>query len=337
MAAAGMAQRMPEEGASPADSDLATFRVQVRSLFVRDSFAELDALASQLRTGKLRFKGGTWRLNIFYTALATPGAVATDEQWQARIEKLERWIKSDPASPTPRVALAQAYLNFADKARGAGYSNTVTPEGWALFRERIQQARAALEAAAQISGRDPEWYHAMQVVAIQQGWDQSHMEALTAEAAKVEPTYYPPYSLVQAMYLLPIWHGHPGDTERYVEQAADQTGGAAGDAEYCVVAVLLNCCGATKAPGMRWARVRQGFEAVDQLYGSTSHLWNMMAFVALRAGDPQFAQQMFERIGNDWDVDVWRAKALFDASRTGKTMGSAQPLKADWTDAGGVN
>jgi hypothetical protein len=54
-----------------------------------------------------------------------------------------------------------------------------------------------------------------------------------------------------------------------------------------------------------------------------------MAYLALRAGDTETAQQMFERIGNDWDENVWKTKALFDASRTGQAVGKARPLRAD--------
>jgi hypothetical protein len=54
-----------------------------------------------------------------------------------------------------------------------------------------------------------------------------------------------------------------------------------------------------------------------------------MAYLALRAGDSETAQQLFARIGNDWDESVWRTKALFDASRTGQMVGTTRPLRAD--------
>jgi hypothetical protein len=55
---------------------------------------------------------------------------------------------------------------------------------------------------------------------------------------------------------------------------------------------------------------------------------------ALRAGDAQTAQQMFARIGNDWEMDVWKTKALFDASRTGQKIGNTQSLPANGAVAG---
>jgi hypothetical protein len=69
----------------------------------------------------------------------------------------------------------------------------------------------------------------------------------------------------------------------------------------------------------------------------TNHERNIMAYLALRVGDTQTAQQLFARIGNDWDQSVWRTKALFDASRTGQAVSGTQPLRADGAVSDGAN
>jgi hypothetical protein len=74
------------------------------------------------------------------------------------------------------------------------------------------------------------------------------------------------------------------------------------------------------------ARVQRGFEAIDQLYGSTTRQRNEAAFLALRAADTTAAQALFARIGNDWSAAVWRSKARFDASRTGQPLGGVLPV-----------
>jgi hypothetical protein len=305
-----------EDTSDLAGAHVHSFRVQVASLFDKGAFSELDALAGQLRSQKLRFKGGAWRLNTFYRTIAPPGSLtSTDAEWQSRIAKLEQWIKDSPASSTPRVALAHAYIRFAWKARGNGSAETVTPEGWKLFNQRVHSARTVLEDAAKASGADPQWYREMQTVALAQGWDRAQVDALANQALANEPGYYY-FALAQANYLLPKWYGKPGESEQYAEEVADRTGGTEGDAVYFQIAGELNCCRRTQAPALSWARVRQGFSALDQLYGATNHQRNVMAYLALHAGDTATAQQMFARIGNDWDVSVWKTKAKFDAGRT---------------------
>jgi hypothetical protein len=324
----------PEDSADLTDTHVRSLRVQVRSLFNQGAYAELDALAERLRSQKLRFKGGAWQLNEFYRTAGGVGSLtATDASWQLHIAKLEQWIKESPASPTPRVALAHAYLRFAWKARGNGYGNTVTAEGWTLFRQRVQSARTVLEDAAKTSGADPQWYREMQTVALAQGWDRAQVDALSNQALANEPGYYY-FAVAQANYLLPKWYGKPGESERYAEQVADQAGGSEGDGTYFMIAAELNCCRATQAPALSWPRVRQGFTALEQLHGSTNHERNAMAYMALRAGDTETAQQMFARIGNDWDENVWKTKARFDASRTGRPVANTQPLRADSTVSG---
>jgi hypothetical protein len=318
-----------DDSADLSDTNVRAFRVHVRDLFNRDAYAELDTLAGQLRSQRLRFKGGAWQLNTFYKTVGSPGSLtATDAEWESRIAKLEQWIKVSPASPTPRVALAHAYVRFAWKARGNGLANTVTPQGWVLFRQRVQSARTVLEDAAKTSERDPQWYSEMQTVALAQGWNRAQVDALAAEALANEPGYYY-FAVAEANYLLPKWYGKPGESEQYAEQVANQAGQSEGDATYFQIAAALNCCGKTQARALSWPRVKQGFLAIDQLYGATMHERNVMAWLALRAGDTETAQQMFARIGNDWNESVWKTKALFDASRTGQPVSRTKPLKAD--------
>ena len=303
-----------------------TLHAQVLQLFQSGQYTEIDALAQQLRSQKTRFRGGAWQLNFLYQAINSPGSMtATDADWQAVISKLQSWIASNPQSPTPRIALAQGYTLFAWKARGNGYAKTVTPDGWALFNQRIQSARTTLENASAISANCPEWYFAMQSVAKAQSWPRKQMDSLVQTAMAHDPEYFY-IALGEADALLPKWGGKPGDTEAYAAQVADTIGGREGDAVYFYIAEELNCCARTQAAGMDETRVQRGFTAVDQLYGSTNSERNVAAFLALRAGDTATAQELFKRIGDDWVAGIWGSKARFDASRTGQPVGGVPPV-----------
>lgn len=318
-----------EAGAEPEETTIRAMRVQWRKLFTDGSWTELDAIADQLRSQRSRVTGGGWQLRIFYDTVSPAGWLTmTDAAWEAQIAKLQDWMKQRPASPTPRIALADAYLRYAWKARGNGYADTVTQEGWKLFGERVQQARSTLEEATKISGSDPEWYRAMQTVALAQGWNRAQVDALVNAALSSEPGYFY-FARAEANYLLPKWYGKPGDTEQFAARVADRIGGQEGDADYFLIAATINCCRRTQAPALSWARIRQGYFALDQLYGTNNYQRNAMAFLALRAGDTQTAQQIFAKIGNDWDLSVWRSKVRFDASRTGQTIANVLPVHPD--------
>ncbi len=299
------------------DTDLRDFRVSLLGLFNSGRYADLDTLAQQLQQQRSRFKGGAWRLYVLFGTLSSPGsATATDAAWKAQIAKLEQWAQLSPTSPTPRIALAQTYLRFAWKARGHGFSNTVTQEGWTLFRERVQSARSTLEQSAAVAENSPHWYLEMQGVALDQQWDRASFDALAERALAHEPGYYY-FAVSESNYLLPKWYGKSGDTETYAAEVADRIGGDEGDAVYFQIAAAINCCNKTQAPALSWPRVQRGFAATESLYGSTNHERNVMAFLAVRKGDSAAAQQMFARIGSDWSQAVWKSKAAFDTARTG--------------------
>ena len=278
------------------------FKIQVRSLFNQENFSQLDEIAEAARSQKQRFLGGGWKLRVFYNALREPGSLtATDDVWNA---------------------LARAYLGFAWKARGNGPGETVTLESWKVFSERVQKARDTLNDAKSISAANPQWYVEMETIALAQGWDRDTTEKLVGDASDVEPGYFYIYSQY-ANYLLPKWYGEPGDSEDFLKSAADRIGGAEGDFIYFQIARNLNCCRPkAQMPNLSWDRVKQGFAALERLHGSTNDQVNAFAFMAVRQGDSETAQQLFARIGDNWDEDVWGSKDKFERSKA--TLSLAQ-------------
>jgi hypothetical protein len=129
----------------------------------------------------------------------------------------------------------------------------------------------------------------------------------------VEPSYYYLYEA----HALPKWYGKPGDTAAFAQSTVDRIGGPEGDFVYFRIALDLNCCkGKGQAPDLSWPRVKQGFSALEQLYGSTNYELNALAFIAIHQKDTQFAQLLFARIGDNWAENVWGTKEKFDKSKT---------------------
>lgn len=316
-----IAQTSSSEPAKPVTSAAAErgLRMQWRRLFDAHSWTGLDSLANRLRTERSRFQGGGWQLHVLYTILSTTGAKEdTNAAWETQIAALEEWIRQSPSSPTPRVALADAYENFAWKARGGDFADTVTPEGWKLFGERMQKALDTLNEAEQISQRDPEWRNSMLVATTALGWNRAKADALVDESLSREPGYFY-IARIQADNLLPKWYGEPGETEKFVADVADRIGGEEGAATYFFVAeyILTSAerCIPCTPPTMSWKRIREGYAAIQHLYGTNNFERNAYAFLAVHAGDRETARRAFEVIGDNWDPDVWETKARFESGR----------------------
>jgi hypothetical protein len=282
-----------------------------------EKFLELDCLADHARSGKERLPGGLWKIHLLYQGLRQPVPFpmhATPEDWADLVQRLQRWVKARPESITARVALALAYLGYAGDARGSGYANTVSESGWKLFEERTAEAKRILKEASKLATKCPEWYVAMQLVSVNQGWSVTEARALFEEANKFEPEYYT-YARDFAYYLLPKWSGEAGDTEKFVQEIADRIGGDKGDILYFQVAAAdYVVCGCDDNPDLSWDRIKRGFEASEKHYGVSIQNLNRIAYLASYFGerDPVYADKILTGIGGQWDEETWGSKQGFE-------------------------
>lgn len=104
------------------------------------------------------------------------------------------------------MALSGALSSFAWKARGPGFANEVTEEGWKLFAERSEEAERVLMGIDNKRHGNMNWYDAMHVVAKARGWKIDRYSKYFEEAVKLEPLYWDFYQ-DKAVYLLPRWYG----------------------------------------------------------------------------------------------------------------------------------
>jgi hypothetical protein len=300
-------------------SDIQTeldYETAIQQLLAAQKFADLDCIANAARSGKARFADGRWKLNVLYWALAAPQGHATEEDWAAHLKKLQHWASARPRSITARLALANAYTDYAWDARGSDYAGTVTQSGWRLLGERTAKAKAILARASQLRAKCPHWYAVMQKIALVEGWDHARVDALLDQAIAFEPDYYY-YYRNHANYLKTQWYGEEGDAEKFAEQAADRVGGAKGDILYFQIAVELVChCSAE--PNLKllsWQRIQSGVVELEKQYGESLTNLNLLAYMAIRQSDGVVAHRMFTRIGENWDKATWRTRPYFESSR----------------------
>jgi hypothetical protein len=299
---------------------LNNFRNTVARMLKEEKFAELDCLAEHARAGKERLPGGLWKIQMLYQGLRQPVPYpvhATQVDWSGLLLRLQQWMNVRPESITARIALALAYLDYAQDARGSGYANTVSESGWKLFAERTAAAERILKEASTLATKCPEWYVAMQMVSINQGWSVAEARALFEGAFKFEPEYYV-YGRDLAYYLLPKWSGEPGDTEKFVQEIADRIGGDKGDILYFQVAAAnYVICGCDGDPHLSWDRIKRGFEASEKLYGVSMQNLNRIAYLAsyFDERDPIYADKSLTRIGDQWDPETWKTEEDFEKNR----------------------
>ncbi|MGC2322010.1 MAG: hypothetical protein WA463_05215 [Terriglobales bacterium] len=304
----------------------AKYAAAIRALFKQAKFKQLEAIAASARSEKSRFAGGTWKLYAFYRALQQPaeGREAPDQAWEMHLERLSMWAASDRSSATARIALAEANLKYAERIRiDANNTPSNAPhrstddDPWEVINQSTHVTEVALKEAADLGAKDPHWYFVEQE--LKHGGDKELLD----KAIALEPSYYANYRL-HALFLHPKWDGQEGAPEKFADEISAQIGGKEGLVAYFEVAETLSCgpSSITK-PKLSWEKIQLGYAALEELYGSSMIKLNQYACLAVLQSDMTLAQQLFARIGDNWDEHTWRSRNYFESSRA-LTMAPAE-------------
>ena len=304
---------------------------QAQQLLRERKFAELESLAEDYRTNKTRLPSGLWKLYNFYEGLERPGYNASGQEWVAHFDLLNEWRTARPKSPTARTALASAYASYAWEARGSGYANTVTEEGWRLFKQRLKQAEDIIREAEGESLYDPHLASVHLQVGKGSSWPEREYRQVFEAAIKREPCY-PPYYFQRINWLMPRWSGNPGDSERFAQQAISLNEGCEGKGLYSRLAVYLLMYKGHDSWffdvfKFDWPTVRDGFDELEKQYPHSSWNLNYYCLFACEAQDDKTAHRLFQRIGDRWESSVWNNEGVYRKWENWAANPSAHPLE----------
>jgi hypothetical protein len=106
----------------------------------------------------------------------------------------------------PYLLKGKFYVDYAWEARGGGYADKVTREGWRLFNKRMKVAEAALDKAWKIDPSLPQTPLAFLRVELGQGRGRQRMETWYERAIQFPQDRYDAVDL-KLWYLQPRWYG----------------------------------------------------------------------------------------------------------------------------------
>lgn len=307
----------PEDSAKPDEAD-GLYRAHISALLVQGDYAQLEKLAQQNRVEKGRLLGGFWKNFDFFWAVSHPqsSSQVTDADYVSQLDTLNKWVKTYPQSSAARIALAECYINYADFARGDGYADSVSDAQWRLYNQRTALAQQTLLDAAPLKERDPHWYAVMQYVAHNNGWDHAHARELLDEAIAFEPGYYHFY-MNYAHYLLPQWYGKEGD----IQALADQTSVGLSEPDSSIIYFQIMSTFACYCQGSieqlahaNYAKLRNGYDNLTRLYGSSDLTANRFALMATTFQDKYSAHDAFAAITKR-DPEIWTNETYYKSAR----------------------
>jgi hypothetical protein len=328
-AAVTRANQPPSKTTRFVEKAITDYEDRILEKYQVEDFASISAEAASLRISKERLHGGYWKLRALYDAIEQPQANDhSDDAWQKIFAKLGRWRAQQPQDVTPVIALASAWREYAWRARGDGYADTVSATGWELYHSRIDKAGQILSEARNFNQKCPELYHE----ALRMGsdeWDRATLDEFFAEGTALEPTYYYLHQQ-KAMTLLPRWGGREGEWEQFADQAASKIGGQQGDIVFFnIYSLMKDMHNINFMPFHQQAapRLIAGFRAIEKLYGASSDELNKACMASLFIKDPKTTAELLARTEKDLDTDMWEGRQRFETLRDGfwlqqKALGS---------------
>lgn len=304
-------------------------RVEMAQYLRSDNFAALEARYAKALASRERLPSGLLAANWLVRAFAeaspaqdsslVAGSAAEFDlkkyqagQWKGTEEKASRWLSMRPGSSLAAVLLSEAHLQHGLVYRGYGPRAGVPPQDLAVFQTKVQQALEVLQTRAAEGAKDPAWYFQMLRIARYQQWEPQRFADLLRRALALDAGQYDIYFAASEM-LLPQWGGSMETLEHFASFAANHTNASDGQSLYArVYWYILPYFGAGLFEATRadWKRMKTAFDDLVKRYPD---MWNLngYAWFACAAGDQAVAKNLFSRIGDEVEPEIWKTRQAY--------------------------
>jgi len=270
----------------------------VQQAYNAGNFKTLDDLYDQWCTGKDRFPDGRWKLSQYGDAFADNFSAWS--AWSKDLKTIQAWQQARPESKAAPYAEAVYWRAYAWKARGSGYANTVSKEGWELFRERMAKAKDILTTLHERGAQCAAPYPLTLSVLTEMGASETELAAVFERGVREYPEYHNIY-FAMARHYEPKWGGSLEQYERFARETAERTKSFEGMGMYARLYWLVDTrhgipFGSDDAQPPYWSKLHAGYEDLMRLYPSSMHNLGKYADVACRSSDGELYRTLRSKI-----------------------------------------
>ena len=292
------------------------FQRRIRTLFTERKYDELERIATDARAPDSVSASGRSPLTLLYDQLCSVSP-RDNQHFLDRISQLEEWVAAAPDSLTAKVALAELLTNYAYFARGSGYANTVTDRQLEVFQEQLERAEDVLLDVAADAPKDSFYYTTR--ITVVTGLGATKQEVLRWVQAAVELAPWDTSAVhAAANFLLPRWHGEPGDLVELAETLVELTQEECGEALYARTVLAVSGVAwitTFSEADFSWERTKQGLADLRKKFPRSTRLLNDECFLAALSFDRELAASRIEEIGDNPDLSRWGTIHEFEAYR----------------------
>lgn len=286
-------------------------------------------VADDLRNGhfmELAHKVAAWKKDYCYWNDGHPKMSALlmgyqrafnkETDWSVNASRVSNLKKTYPQTDFAALAEAKYWIDYAWNARGNGFASSVTPDGWKLFRERMQIAEKVLTDSKSYASSLPGWYEQMIIVQNVLDRPEKDIDKTFIEGANKYKTYLPIYKAM-GNYMYPKWGGSWEMYDNLVNWSVENTKATEGDSFYARLYIIAgsemrageDLFKVTKAS---WAKMKKGFD--DLIHRYPLSMWNLNNYAAFacRANDKKTFLILREKIGPNIIGQAWASDYSLD-------------------------
>ena len=277
--------------AKPDWPDFAETKRRVDNLFIEPDFDLFQRAESELGFSRQQFLSGeyyfeAWSMslqNVFVHQPVRGAQIARD------------WAKSKGSDGYAKLAEAMVHYGEAWLARGGGFANTVTPEGWDLYREKLDQALRDLDSASPRLKQTGPWHVLKLQIAFQNPKLASMRLELLKSASDAWPDYLGIYTTAMN-FTHPRWGGSFELVDGIARFAAEKTKAERGAAMYSIVYErLFRGDGEYTLRDSKagWDLMKRGFRDLEKKGGAQVWIWKNFAKLACDMRDRDEARRLY--------------------------------------------
>jgi hypothetical protein len=254
-----------------------------------------------------RTSSGASKMGILTDVFFYEGQADSDAEFKRNIARTERWAQLHPNSPFAYVVHALALMSFASHARGGGYADTVTPQGWADFHKYNQRAIKYLVEHQAVASRTTSWHATMIILGERESRPHEALNRLFEDGIALNPADFRLYQFMEDT-LLPKWHGSAQQLDVFIRDVSRRAPAAYGMELY---ARLYSAAGEAQYEAalytgslVEWSLMKVGLQAWVIHFPT---LWNknIFAYHACLAGDKPTTKRLLDEIAGSPEWNIW--------------------------------
>jgi tetratricopeptide (TPR) repeat protein len=181
--------------------------MELLDLMDKGQYEKVSAFVQKLRDEDAATTGG-------FSAVSSLVSVMIGEERSGSLAL--RWLAHDPQSGLAHLLYGDWCISKAWQARGGGWADTVTDEGWEGFESYLEKARKHLTEAYRLDDQDYLSCDSMITVCMGQCTGQDEEFLWFNRATKLKPDFYGAYHSM-AWALMPRWGGGPFQTIEFIQ------------------------------------------------------------------------------------------------------------------------